>query len=186
MASPAAETSPPSTPSLPHCLLPHPAAGGGERQFVKALLADPAAPDLNAVTTGGVGGGNTLLHMAAPGGHAPLVCLLHREHGLDTRLHLTARVGAQKVIAASSSSVAVAASPPPLPPHPGHQQVGMSASIGQSASATTTRTRRTSPVTSTAPPAAFAIAPIADKHPKPLTICHRSGGIFVIFYAISD
>lgn len=57
MASPAAETSPPSTPSLPHYLLPHPAASGGERQFVKALLANPAAPDLDAVATGRGGGG---------------------------------------------------------------------------------------------------------------------------------
>ncbi|EEE69461.1 hypothetical protein OsJ_28865 [Oryza sativa Japonica Group] len=70
MASPAAETSPPSKTSLPQCLLPHPAAGGGERQFVKALLADPVAPDLNAVTTGGGGG----RQHAPPHGRAGRAC----------------------------------------------------------------------------------------------------------------
>uniref|UniRef100_A0A0E0Q975 PGG domain-containing protein n=1 Tax=Oryza rufipogon TaxID=4529 RepID=A0A0E0Q975_ORYRU len=144
MASPAAETSPPSTPSTASCPTPRPdaaaaapsmspsllraARSGDERRFVKALLADPAAPDLDAVATAG---GNTLLHVAAWGGHPALASLLlrrapgllaARNAALDTPLHLAARAGAHKVVAllvaafssSSSSSAAADASSPSL------------------------------------------------------------------------
>jgi ankyrin repeat protein len=126
----AAETSPPSTPttSASPCPTPRPLAtapptmgaallraarSGDERQLVKALLADPAAPDLETAATAG---GNTLLHVAAAGGHVDLALLLlrraprlltARNAALDTPLHLAARAGAHKVVAllaASSSS----------------------------------------------------------------------------------
>ncbi|XP_066390897.1 protein ACCELERATED CELL DEATH 6-like isoform X2 [Miscanthus floridulus] len=151
MASPeAAETSPPSTPttSASPCPTPRPLAttpptmgatllraarSGDERRLVKALLADPAAPDLETAATAG---GNTLLHVVAAGGHADLASLLlrraprllaarnaafdtplhlaarllaARNAALDTPLHLAARAGAHKVVAllvASSSSPA--------------------------------------------------------------------------------
>uniref|UniRef100_A0A0E0ILS8 PGG domain-containing protein n=1 Tax=Oryza nivara TaxID=4536 RepID=A0A0E0ILS8_ORYNI len=144
MASPAADTSPPSTPSTASCPTPRPdaaaaapsmspsllraARSGDERRFVKALLADPAAPDLDAVATAG---GNTLLHVAAWGGHPALASLLlrrapgllaARNAALDTPLHLAARAGAHKVVAllvaafssSSSSSAAADASSPSL------------------------------------------------------------------------
>lgn len=91
------------------------ARSGDERRLVKALLADPAAPDLETAATAG---GNTLLHVAAAGGHADLASLLlrraprllaARNAALDTPLHLAARAGAHKVVAllvASSSSPA--------------------------------------------------------------------------------
>lgn len=137
MASPeAAETSPPSTPttSASPCPTPRPLAtapptmgatllraarSGDERRLVKALLADPAAPDLETAATAG---GNTLLHVAAVGGHADLASLLlrraprllaARNAALDTPLHLAARAGAHKVVAllvASSSSSSPACS----------------------------------------------------------------------------
>jgi hypothetical protein len=89
------------------------ARSGDERRLVKALLADPAAPDLDTAATAG---GNTLLHVAAAGGHADLASLLlrraprllaARNAALDTPLHLAARAGAHKVVAilvASSTS----------------------------------------------------------------------------------
>ncbi|KAF0905285.1 hypothetical protein E2562_003883 [Oryza meyeriana var. granulata] len=135
MASPEAEASPPSTPTSASCPTPRPAAvaaapimspallgaarSGDERRLVKALLADPAAPDLAAVATAG---GNTLLHVAASGGHAALASLLLRRApgllaagnaALDTPLHLAARAGAHKVVAllvAASSSAAASPS----------------------------------------------------------------------------
>ncbi|XP_037482212.1 protein ACCELERATED CELL DEATH 6-like [Triticum dicoccoides] len=114
MSSPEAETSPPSTVS---CATPRPLAtapslrpallraarSGDERRLVKELLADPSAPDLETATTAG---GNTLLHVAASGGHAALAALLLRRASgllaacnaaLDTPLHLAARAGAHKV-----------------------------------------------------------------------------------------
>ncbi|KAF8669103.1 hypothetical protein HU200_051427 [Digitaria exilis] len=136
MVSPeAAEASPPSTPTTTAspCPTPRPLAttapptmspallraarSGDERRLVKALLADPAAPDLESATTAG---GNTLLHVAAAGGHADLASLLlrrtprllaARNAALDTPLHLAARAGAHKVVAllvasATSSSPA--------------------------------------------------------------------------------
>ncbi|TKW35071.1 hypothetical protein SEVIR_2G347200v4 [Setaria viridis] len=134
MASPEpAEASPPSTPTTTAspCPTPRPlpaaaalptmgpallraARSGDERRLVKALLADPAAPDLESAATAG---GNTLLHVAAAGGHADLASLLlrraprllaARNAALDTPLHLAARAGAHKVVAllvASSSSL---------------------------------------------------------------------------------
>jgi ankyrin repeat protein len=72
---------------------------------VKELLADPSAPDLETAATAG---GNTLLHVAAAGGHAELATLLlrrapgllaARNAALDTPLHLAARAGAHKVVA---------------------------------------------------------------------------------------
>ncbi|KAL5198793.1 hypothetical protein ABZP36_002305 [Zizania latifolia] len=134
MASPEVEASPPSTPSTASCPTPRPAVvsapsmspallraarSGDERRLVKALLADPAAPDLEAVATTG---GNTLLHVAASGGHTELASLLvrrapgllaARNAALDSPLHLSARAGAHKVVAllvAASSST----SPPSL------------------------------------------------------------------------
>ncbi|OEL28795.1 hypothetical protein BAE44_0010186 [Dichanthelium oligosanthes] len=135
MASPeAAEASPPSTPTTTTtaspCPTPRPLAttapptmgpallraarGGDERRLVKALLADPAAPDLETAATAG---GNTLLHVVAAAGHADLASLLlrraprllaARNAALDTPLHLAARAGAHKVVAllvaASTSS----------------------------------------------------------------------------------
>ncbi|KAG8080288.1 hypothetical protein GUJ93_ZPchr0007g6364 [Zizania palustris] len=134
MASPApeVETSPPSTPTTASCPTPRPdvvsapsmspallraARSGDERRLVKALLADPAAPDLEAVATTG---GDTLLHVAASGGHAELASLLlrrapgllaARNAALDTPLHLSARAGAHKVVA-----LLVAASSSTFPP----------------------------------------------------------------------
>ncbi|CAN6219033.1 unnamed protein product [Urochloa humidicola] len=133
MASPEpAEASPPSTPTTttaspsptPRPLAAAPptmgpallsaARTGDERRLVKALLADPAAPDLDSAATAG---GNTLLHVAAAGGHADLASLLlrraprllaARNAALDTPLHLAARAGAHKVVA-----LLVAASPSP-------------------------------------------------------------------------
>uniref|UniRef100_A0ACD5U8D4 Uncharacterized protein n=1 Tax=Avena sativa TaxID=4498 RepID=A0ACD5U8D4_AVESA len=129
MASPAkVETSPPSTPSTVSCATPRPlvavptlspallraARSGDEGRLVKELLADPSAPDLETAATAG---GNTLLHVAASGGHAALATLLlrrapgllaARNAALDTPLHLAARAGAHKVVAlliASSSSL---------------------------------------------------------------------------------
>lgn len=127
-----AEASPPSTPTTTAspCPTPRPltapaapptmspallraARSGDERRLVKALLADPAAPDLDTAATAG---GNTLLHVAAAGGHADLASLLlrraprllaARNAALDTPLHLAARAGAHKVVAilvASSTS----------------------------------------------------------------------------------
>lgn len=119
MSSPEAETSPPSTPSTASCVTPRPlvtapslspallraARSGDERRLVKELLADPSAPDLETATTAG---GNTLLHVAASGGHAALAALLLRRApgllaacnaALDTPLHLAARAGAHKVAA---------------------------------------------------------------------------------------
>ncbi|CAL5086365.1 unnamed protein product [Urochloa decumbens] len=136
MASPEpAEASPPSTPTTTTaspCPTPRPLAAsatapptmgpallraartGDERRLVKALLADPAAPDLDSAATAG---GNTLLHVAAAGGHADLASLLlrraprllaARNAALDTPLHIAARAGAHKVVAllvaASTSS----------------------------------------------------------------------------------
>ncbi|KQK15940.1 hypothetical protein BRADI_1g25900v3 [Brachypodium distachyon] len=128
MASPEVEASPPSTPSTASCPTPRPvvaaptlspallraARSGDERRLVKELLADPAAPDLETAATAA---GNTLLHVAASGGHAALSALLlrrapgllaARNAALDTPLHLAARApGAHKVVAlllASSSS----------------------------------------------------------------------------------
>jgi len=92
---------------------------GDERRLVKALLADAAAPDLESAATAG---GNTLLHVAAAGGHADLASLLlrraprllaARNAALDTPLHLAARAGAHKVVAllvASSTSPSPASS----------------------------------------------------------------------------
>ncbi|PUZ72293.1 hypothetical protein GQ55_2G382300 [Panicum hallii var. hallii] len=135
MASP--EASPPSTPTTTAspCPTPRPLAatapptmgpallraarGGDERRLVKALLADPAATDLESAATAG---GNTLLHVAAAGGHADLASLLlrraprllaARNAALDTPLHLAARAGAHKVVAllvASSTSSSPASS----------------------------------------------------------------------------
>jgi len=135
MASP--EASPPSTPTTTAspCPTPPPLAAtapptmgppllraartGDERRLVKALLADPAAPDLESACTAG---GNTLLHVAAAGGHADLASLLlrraprllaARNAALDTPLHLAARAGAHKVVAllvASSTSPSPASS----------------------------------------------------------------------------
>ena len=129
MASP--EASPPSTPTTTAspCPTPRPLAAtapptmgpallraartGDERRLVKALLADAATPDLESAATAG---GNTLLHVAAAGGHADLASLLlrraprllaARNAALDTPLHLAARAGAHKVVAllvASSTS----------------------------------------------------------------------------------
>ncbi|TVU38803.1 hypothetical protein EJB05_12193, partial [Eragrostis curvula] len=141
MASPEAETSPPSTPTTTaSCPTPRPLAvvrptmspellraarAGDERRLVKALLADPAAPDLETAATAG---GNTLLHAAAAGGHAELASLLlrrapgllaARNAALDTPLHLAARAGAHKVVAllvASSSSSASSPSSSSLRP----------------------------------------------------------------------
>ncbi|CAM0906112.1 unnamed protein product [Alopecurus aequalis] len=120
MASPAeVETSPPSTPSTVSCATPRPlvaaptlspallraARSGDERRLVKELLADPSAPDLETAATAG---GNTLLHVAASGGHAALAALLlrrapglltTRNAAMDTPLHLAARAGAHKVVA---------------------------------------------------------------------------------------
>ena len=120
MASPAeVETSPPSTPSTLSCATPRPlvaaptlspallraARSGDERRLVKELLADPSAPDLETAATAG---GNTLLHVAASGGHAALAAFLlrrapsllaTRNAAVDTPLHLAARAGAQKVVA---------------------------------------------------------------------------------------
>ncbi|KAF8748069.1 hypothetical protein HU200_013069 [Digitaria exilis] len=124
MVSPeAGEASPPSTPTTTAspCPTPRPLAttapptmspallraarSGDERRLVKALLADPAAPDLESATTAG---GNTLLHVAAAGGQADLASLLlrraprllaARNAALDTPLHLAARAGAHKVVA---------------------------------------------------------------------------------------
>ncbi|KAJ1291168.1 hypothetical protein BS78_02G297300 [Paspalum vaginatum] len=137
MASPEeAETSPPSTPTTTAspCPTPRPlraapptmspellraARSGDERRLVKALLADAAAPDLEASATAG---GNTLLHVAAAGGHGDLASLLlrraprllaARNAALDTPLHLAARAGAHKVVALlirSSSSSSPASS----------------------------------------------------------------------------
>ncbi|KAM0886943.1 hypothetical protein ACQ4PT_029371 [Festuca glaucescens] len=128
MASPAeAETLPPSTPSTMSCATPRPlvtgptlspallraARGGDERRLVKELLADPSAPDLETAATAG---GNTLLHVAASGGHAALATLLlrrapgllaARNAALDTPLHLAARAGAHRVVA-----LLIASSPP--------------------------------------------------------------------------
>ncbi|XP_040381958.1 protein ACCELERATED CELL DEATH 6-like isoform X2 [Oryza brachyantha] len=98
------------------------ARSGDERRLVKALLADPAAPDVEAVATAG---GNTLLHVAASGGHAALASLLlrrapgllaARNAALDTPLHLAARAGAHKVVAllVAASSSSPASSPSPL------------------------------------------------------------------------
>ncbi|KAL6656663.1 hypothetical protein ACP70R_004443 [Stipagrostis hirtigluma subsp. patula] len=130
MASPEAETSPPSTPTTAttSCPTPRPvttaptmgpallraARSGDGRLLVKALLAEPAGPDLEAAATAG---GNTLLHVAAEGAHAELTSFLlrrapslldSRNAALDTPLHLAARAGAHKVVAllvaASSSS----------------------------------------------------------------------------------
>jgi hypothetical protein len=130
MASPDVETSPPSTPTTTtsSCPTPQPqvtspptmspellraARTGDVRRLVKALLADPAAPDMETAATAG---GNTLLHVAASGGHADLGSLLlrraprllaARNAALDTPLHLAARAGAHKVVAvlvATSSS----------------------------------------------------------------------------------
>ncbi|PVH64959.1 hypothetical protein PAHAL_2G393200 [Panicum hallii] len=136
MASP--EASPPSTPTTTAspCPTPRPLAattpptmgpaliraarGGDERRLVKALLADPAATDLESAATAG---GNTLLHVAAAGGHADLASLLlrraprllaARNAALDTPLHLAARAGAHKVVlllVASSTSFSPASSP---------------------------------------------------------------------------
>ncbi|XP_062187447.1 protein ACCELERATED CELL DEATH 6-like isoform X1 [Phragmites australis] len=134
MASPEAETSPPSTPTTTaSCPTPRPLAtsptmnaellraarSGDERRLVKALLADPSAPDLEVAATAG---GNTLLHVASAGGHAELASLLlrraprllaARNAALDTPFHLAARAGAHKVVAllvASSSSSSPASS----------------------------------------------------------------------------
>ncbi|CAL5072402.1 unnamed protein product [Urochloa decumbens] len=137
MASPEpAEASPPSTPTTTAspCPTPRPLAAaapapptmgpallraartGDERRLVKALLADPAAPDLDSAATAG---GNTLLHVAAAGGHADLASLLlrraprllaARNAALDTPLHIAARAGAHKVVA-----LLVAASASALP-----------------------------------------------------------------------
>ncbi|KAE8768385.1 protein ACCELERATED CELL DEATH 6 [Hordeum vulgare] len=119
MSSPEVETSPPSTPSTASCPTPRPlvtapslrpallraARSGDERRLVKELLADPSAPDLDTATTAG---GNTLLHVAASGGHAALAALLlrrapgllaARNAALDTPLHLAARAGAHKSVA---------------------------------------------------------------------------------------
>ncbi|CAN6199230.1 unnamed protein product [Urochloa humidicola] len=136
MASPEpAEASPPSTPTTTAspCPTPHPLATaaapltmgpallraartGDERRLVKALLADPAAPDLDSAATAG---GNTLLHVAAAGGHADLASLLLRRAprllaALDTPLHLAARAGAHKVVALLvAASAAASTSPSP-------------------------------------------------------------------------
>ncbi|KAL6840745.1 hypothetical protein ACP4OV_029609 [Aristida adscensionis] len=134
MASPEVETSPPSTPTTTvSCPTPRPIAApptmgpellraarsGDERRLVKALLADPSAPDLESAATAG---GNTLLHVAAAGGHAELASLLlrrapgllaARNAALDTPLQLAARAGAHKVVAllvaAASSSTPTSA-----------------------------------------------------------------------------
>jgi hypothetical protein len=137
MASPDAETSPPSTPTTTaSCPTPRPLAAaapptmspellraaraGDERRLVKALLADPAAPDMEAAATAG---GNTLLHVAAAGGHADLASLLlrraprllaARNAALDTPLHLAARAGEHKFVALLVTASSSSASSPSL------------------------------------------------------------------------
>uniref|UniRef100_A0A0D9WZP1 PGG domain-containing protein n=1 Tax=Leersia perrieri TaxID=77586 RepID=A0A0D9WZP1_9ORYZ len=110
MASPAAETSPPSTPTTASCPTPRPAVAtpptmspsllraarsGDERRLVKALLADPAAPDLEAAAARALaaadpglaglrgGAGESPMYMAAAAGSLAMVRLLTKTYRSD-------------------------------------------------------------------------------------------------------